>query len=71
MLSLIWRESALDDLDAIFEFIGLRNMPAALKLQAQIEETAERLPLHPFMYRMGQVPNTREAVAHPNYLLVY
>jgi toxin ParE1/3/4 len=26
---------------------------------------------HPEMYRVGRMPNTREIVAHPNYIVVY
>jgi len=36
-----------------------------------MQRTAEQLPAHPYMYRPGRIPGTREAVVHPNYLLVY
>ncbi|WP_246053861.1 type II toxin-antitoxin system RelE/ParE family toxin [Halomonas halmophila] len=36
-----------------------------------MEETAKALSEHPYLYRQGRVPGTREAVVHPNYLLVY
>ncbi|WP_144018028.1 type II toxin-antitoxin system RelE/ParE family toxin, partial [Pseudomonas amygdali] len=26
---------------------------------------------HPYLYRSGRAPGTRELVAHPNYVLVY
>ena len=26
---------------------------------------------HPYLYRTGRVPGTREIVAHPNYIVVY
>jgi toxin ParE1/3/4 len=71
VLKLFWRESALDDLGAIVEYIGQQNLAAAHKLQAQIEGSAEALPNHPYIYRVGRVPGTREAVVHPNYILVY
>jgi toxin ParE1/3/4 len=32
---------------------------------------AERLAEHPYMYRAGRLPGTREAVVHPNYILIY
>lgn len=36
-----------------------------------IEACAERLPQFPYMYRAGRFAGTREAVAHPNYILIY
>ena len=71
MLSLVWRASALDDLETIIAYIAERNADAAERLQAAIEACAERLPRHPFLYRTGRVEGTREAVAHPNYILIY
>jgi plasmid stabilization system protein ParE len=40
-------------------------------MQAAIEACADRLPEHPFLYRSGRAPGTREAVVHPNYILIY
>ena len=71
MLSLVWRAGALDDLDTILTFIADRNVAAAAHLQEAIEACAERLPEHPYLYRPGRVPGTREAVVHPNYIIVY
>lgn len=71
MLPLIWRPEALDDLDHTIDYIEERNPSAAERLGHAIRHTAERLPDHPYMYRPGRVPGTREAVIHPNYVLVY
>ena len=71
MLTLVWRASALDDLENVITFIAERDVSAAERLQAAIEGCAERLPEHPFMFRPGRVPGTREAVVHPNYILVH
>ena len=71
MLSLIWRNGALDDLDRIFGYIAEHDLQAAERLQLAVQACAERLPQHPFMYRTGRVPGTREAIVHPNYILVY
>jgi toxin ParE1/3/4 len=69
--TLVWRNNALDDLETIISFIAKRNLPAATRLQAMIEGCVERLPLNPYMYRTGRVVGTREAVVHPNYILIY
>lgn len=66
-----WTDEALADLEEIAAYISDRNTFAALRLQEMMERTAEQLPSHPYMYRPGRVPGTREAVVHPNYLLVY
>ena len=71
MLNLVWRASALDDLETITSYIADRDLDAADRLLDAIEACAERLSAHPFMYRPGRVPGTREAVVHPNYILVY
>lgn len=71
MLTLVWREEALDDLEAVLGYIADRDARAALKLNADIEACAVRLPEHPFLYRPGRVTGTREAVVHPNYIVVY
>lgn len=71
MRTLVWRASALDDLEAIISYIADRNTPAAERLQSVIEACAEGLPDHPFLYRPGRVAGTREAVVHPNYILIY
>lgn len=71
MLNLIWREAALDALDDIVAYIGSRDPAAAVRLQVTVESCAERTVEHPFMHRPGRIPGTREAIAHPNYILVY
>jgi addiction module RelE/StbE family toxin len=70
-LRLVWLESALDDLDAIIDYIGERNYPAALRLQQTIEACAELLAEHPYIHRSGRIRGTREAVVHPNYVVIY
>jgi toxin ParE1/3/4 len=68
---LVWRAEARDDLVAIITYIADRNLPAAERLRAAIEHTAERLPAHPYIHRPGHVAGTREAVVHPNYIIIY
>lgn len=64
MLPLVWRAEARADLLDIIAYIGERNLSAAERLLAIIEHTAEQLSEHPFLYRPGRVPGTREAVVH-------
>lgn len=70
-MRLVWRAKARADLRSILDYISARNPAAAQRLNQAIERTAEGLVHHPYMYRAGRVPGTREAVVHPNYLLIY
>lgn len=68
---LVWRPEARQDLNEIIAYIAARRPDAAQRLGDAIRHTAEQLPEHPELYRPGRVPGTREAVVHPNYILVY
>lgn len=70
-LPLVWTDDATRDLLDILDYIGARNFAAAERLNAAIVHAAENLPDHPYIYRSGRLAGTREAVVHPNYLLVY
>ncbi len=71
MLLVKWQPQARESLREILDYLGERNLYAAESLRSALEETAEALPQHPYLYRHGRVLGTREAVVHPNYLLVY
>jgi addiction module RelE/StbE family toxin len=70
-VKLIWLERALEDQDTILDYIADRNEAAADDLYSAIEACSQRILKHPFMYRAGRAPGTREAVVHPNYILIY
>lgn len=71
MLTLTWRDSARADLRSIISYISEHNRPAADRLLERIMACADRLPDFPYIHRAGRVPGTREAVVHPNYILIY
>lgn len=71
MARLGWRDEARADLLDILNYISDFNPAAADRLNAMIEHAAEQLQTHPFIHRPGRVPGTREAVVHPNYILIY
>ncbi|EPE7490820.1 type II toxin-antitoxin system RelE/ParE family toxin [Cronobacter universalis] len=56
MLPIQWTEEAKTDLFALISFIASDNPSAAH---------------YPEMFREGRVPDTREIIAHPNYIVVY
>ena len=71
MLPIRWRAAALDELDAVIAYIAQHNPVAAVALHERIESSVLPLSEHPYLFRPGRVPGTREIVAHPNYLVVY
>lgn len=71
MRKLCWTLEAVQDRDAIYDYIEADNPAAALVLDELFSEKAARLVDHPGQGRPGRVVGTRELVAHRNYLLVY
>lgn len=71
MLLVIWTDEAASDLESIADYVGARNFSAASRLTELLYTSAERLGEHPYLYRSGREPGTREAVAHPNYIIIY
>jgi addiction module RelE/StbE family toxin len=55
----------------IIDYIEQRNAAAAQSLYTVIVQSAENLPLMPYLFRLGRVAGTREHVVHPNYIVVY
>jgi toxin ParE1/3/4 len=70
-VKLAWTPEARADRRAIYAYIESNNPRAALALDARFTERAAQLVTHPFIGRPGRVPDTRELVAHPNYILIY
>lgn len=71
MQTIRWADEAATDLVEILDYIEQRNATAAQNLHAAIVQSAENLPLMPYLFRPGRVPGTRELVVHPNYIVVY
>jgi len=71
LLPVVWREDAANALDEIIDFIAQFNEAAADRLEAQALAMAERLSDYPHLFRPGRVAGTREAIFHPNYVLIY
>ncbi len=71
MMELRWTPEAIQDREAIYDYIEADNPIAALALDELFEEQAGRLIDHPGLGRPGRVAGTRELVAHQNYILIY
>jgi toxin ParE1/3/4 len=61
---------ALQDLNAIFDYIANDNPDAAARTIEQILESAERLLEYPNLGQAGRVKGTRELVRRP-FVIVY
>ncbi|MCX8518227.1 MAG: type II toxin-antitoxin system RelE/ParE family toxin [Rhodoferax sp.] len=70
-MDLFWTPEAINDRDAIYDYIEADNPTAALALDELFEVKAGRLVDHPGLGRPGRIAGTRELVAHQNYILVY
>jgi toxin ParE1/3/4 len=70
-LAIQWRASARAGLRAIVQYISDRDPAAARKLRDAILDAVATSAEHPYLYRNGRVPGTRELVAHPNYIVLY
>lgn len=66
MMELFWTPEAINDRDAIYDYIEADNPTAALALDELFEEKAGRLLDHPGLGRPGRIAGTRELVAHQN-----
>ena len=71
MLKISWRPTATEDLADIIAYIAERSPQAARNIKQRIESAVLPVAEHPYLYRPGRVPGTREIVAHPNYVVVY
>ena len=71
MQAVRWSDEATTDLVEIIDYIEQHNVIAAQNLYAVIVQSAESLPLMPYLFRPGRVPGTRENVVHPNYIVIY
>lgn len=66
-----WRAEARADLADIVGFIAQDSPSAARRMKFQIEQSLRLAAEHPYMFRAGRAPGTREIIVHPNYLIVY
>lgn len=66
-----WTKRAIRRLEAHHARIQEQSLTAADFVFDAIVAAATALPDHPYVYREGRVPNTREMVILPNYIVVY
>ncbi|KPY69226.1 type II toxin-antitoxin system RelE/ParE family toxin, partial [Pseudomonas savastanoi] len=70
-MQIIWRQRARMSLAKIIRYISNEDPQAAQAILERLQSAILPVADHPYLYRPGRVPGTRELVAHPNYVLVY
>jgi toxin ParE1/3/4 len=65
-LPVVWRAVARGSLGTLIRYIAEHDPSAARRMKAIIEAAVLPLAEHPYLFRPGRVPGTREIVAHPN-----
>lgn len=70
-LRVVWSQTADEQLAELIAYIADDNVDASQSLLHRIRSAAEHLSDHPYMFRPGRKPGTREMVVHPNYIVVY
>jgi len=70
-LQIVWTDEARHDLRNLIDYVSARNPPASKRILALLEAAITPAVEHPYLFRPGRQPGTREIVVHPNYILVY
>ncbi|RZL37358.1 MAG: type II toxin-antitoxin system RelE/ParE family toxin [Rubrivivax sp.] len=70
-MKVLWTLSAEQDRADIIDFIAQDNPLAAILMDEVFSAAVRRLAEHPLLGRAGQIPGTRELIAHKSYRLVY
>ncbi len=66
-----WRPLAREDLRAIVQYIGKDNPTIARAFGKSLRDKTTPLADHPALGRPGRLPDIRELVIHPNYIVFY
>lgn len=71
MLDVIWRPEAQAALYDLVGYISEHDPAAARRMLHRILESMDPARVYPNFGRIGRVAGTREAIAHPNYIVIY
>jgi plasmid stabilization system protein ParE len=70
-MRLVWSAAARADLRNILSYVVDHDSALASGLNLGIQACVEGLADHPYVYPVGRIAGTREALFHPNYGLTY
>ena len=71
MPDVIWRPEAQAALYHLIGYIAEHDPAAARRMLHRVLESMEPARHYPHFGRPGRVPDTREVIAHPNYIVIY
>lgn len=71
MLEIKWKESAVSDLNTIFDYISDESIKAARDLHEKIRQQTNDLLDNPRIGKEGRVEDTRELVITSSYIIIY
>lgn len=66
-----WKETALNDLVNIIDYLEQFSSTAGTRLLRKIVTATENLPQFPLAHRSGRIKGTREIIVHSNYVVIY
>lgn len=66
-----WRPMAREDLRAIVQYIGKDSPTIARAFGKSLRDKTTQLAEYPELGRPGRLPDIRELVVHPNYIVFY
>jgi toxin ParE1/3/4 len=69
--TIVWSEAALEQADKLLDYIARDSIAAAENLWDRLQAATVPLAEHPYLFRPGREPGTRELVAHPNYIIIH
>jgi toxin ParE1/3/4 len=70
-VKVVWTLEALQDREAIWDYIAADNPLAAVRMDQLFSDCASGLADYPMLGHAGEVAGTRELTPHKSYRLVY
>jgi len=71
-VKLVWLPTAIENRDALIEYIAQENPKAAIEHDDRIEKQTDQLVVHPELGRLGRKRGTRELViSQTHFVVVY
>jgi addiction module RelE/StbE family toxin len=70
-VNIVWTSEAERDRAAIFDYLAVRDPPAAVRLDGLFSQAVAQLADFPMFGHVGKVAGTRELTPHRSYRIIY